>query len=962
MGFRLYQKLTFRFIQVGFYLGNNLTFAAYIKHMQLRFTIVILITLSLLIGHSAYSQSVFKLHGTVKDAGTGFGLRNVSVRMAPLNRTVQTDNKGHFSLEYTGQFDGQLTIELEGYLPLVYTIKAGDVNAPMPLLFEIERDPSSNVRSNTAGTIPTITIDDDGGSDGNQEISSLLSASRDPFISAANFNFGAFRFRMRGYDAEYNSILLNGIAMNDPESGFLVFGEWGGLNDVLRNTDTHFGLESTSFGFGNIGNNTLIDLRASQQRKTMRASYAISNRSYRNRVMATYNTGKLENGWSFSASGSYRWAEAGYIKGTHYRGLSYFLGAEKQLNTNHAIGLTVLGAPTERGRSAGAVQEAYDLVGDNYYNPNWGYQNGEVRNSRISRLNKPMAILRHDWAVSKGVKMTNVLSYQSGVESYKRLDWYNARDPRPDYYKYLPSAGLDDHSAQLLHNAWTRDDKWRQIDWDYMYETNRIKNETITNVNGIPGNTVSGRRSYYILEDSRSDNDIINWNTMLEALINERITLQGGFNYQFYNANYYRLVDDLLGGDFYVDIDKFAERDLAGNFEAAQPDLARPNRVVREGDRFGHDYDMNSRNGGAWIQSVITLPKVDFFAAVSGGLSTFWRTGNVQNGRFPSSSLGDSEKFSFPEYGIKAGVTYKINGQNYIILNGSHMSQAPLVNNSFISPRTRNNANATLVNELIQSVEGGYVMRSPHVKLKATGFLTTIENKINRSAFFNDVDGTFVNFNMEGIGLRNIGVELGAEVRLLTGLKLLGMASIGEYVYTSRPDVIISNDNDTEVKKLAVYQKGYYVENTPQQAYTVGLNYNSPHFWFANINANYARKAYLDMNPYRRTSDVADPELVQPGSATWYRIINQEELPAMFTIDFFGGKSFKLRNTFINLTVGVNNLLNNTGILTGGFEQSRVRYDQLADEGTDAIDISKFPPKYFYAYGTNYFISLGVRI
>jgi hypothetical protein len=51
--------------------------------------------------------------------------------------------------------------------------------------------------------------------------------------------------------------------------------------------------------------------------------------------------------------------------------------------------------------------------------------------------------------------------------------------------------------------------------------------------------------------------------------------------------------------------------------------------------------------------------------------------------------------------------------------------------------------------------------------------------------------------------------------------------------------------------------------------------------------------------------------------------------------------------------VGVNNLLNNTNIVSGGFEQLRFDFQER--------NINKFPVRKFYAYGANYFASVGVR-
>ncbi|HQN56771.1 MAG TPA: TonB-dependent receptor, partial [Saprospiraceae bacterium] len=652
----------------------------------------------------------------------------------------------------------------------------------------------------------------------------------------------------------------------------------------------------------------------------------------------------------------------GYAQGTFYKGISYYLGIEKELNKNHSLGLTIIGAPTQRGKSNGSVQEVYDLTGNNFYNPNWGYQNGEKRNSRIGSTNKPIGILRHDWKLKENISLINLVSYQQGYESNTRLDWYNGRDPRPDYYKYLPSAALDSSAAVLFTEQWKSNSKWNQVDWDYMYEVNRGKNETVNNVDGIEGNNVTGARSYYIVQDQRTDNRIFNYGSILKTQIGQRWTINGGLNYQYYNANYYSLIDDLLGGEFFLDIDKFAERDLSSNPAAAQPNLDKPNHIARKGDRYGFDYDMNVRNYSLWMQHVFVFPHFDYFISGNIGQTINWREGNVKNGRFPDNSLGESARNKFLEYGLKGGVTYKIDGRNYLTVNGGYLSQAPLVNNSFISSRTRNSIVKNLVNEKVATVEGSYNYVAPNFKLRLTGYLTNFYDKSTRTAFFNDVDGTFVNFNMTGIGQQNGGVELGSEIKLNPQWKINAVASVGRFVYANNPTVTISNDNDEEIKQLTVYQKGYRVENCPQEAYSVGLSYNSSKFWFITLNANYARMSFLDMNPYRRTSDIANPELVEPGSPAWYKILHEEEFPAAFTLDLFGGKSWKIKKNYINLNVGVNNLLNNTNIKSGGYEQARVYYKLNSTSENGPIDVSKFPPKYFYAYGINYFISLTFRI
>jgi outer membrane receptor for ferrienterochelin and colicin len=73
---------------------------------------------------------------------------------------------------------------------------------------------------------------------GDQNTSGLLQSSRDVFASAAGFNFSAARFKIRGYNSDQTAILINGMPINDPESGWGEWFIWGGLNDVTRYSET----------------------------------------------------------------------------------------------------------------------------------------------------------------------------------------------------------------------------------------------------------------------------------------------------------------------------------------------------------------------------------------------------------------------------------------------------------------------------------------------------------------------------------------------------------------------------------------------------------------------------------------------------------------------------------------------------------------------------------------------------
>ena len=358
----------------------------------------------------SFSQSIFRIHGELRGPDENV-IPGHKVILAPLDRVTFTDAQGKFNFEFTGYYAVSLVFPDSIHGDYKYDVKPEEINSSLPIIVRLPIPQATGMDPNNSKDIPVIIINsgNDDGLNDNQEISSILSASRDPFVSTANFNLFAFRFRTRGYDNEYHSIFLNGIPMSDPENGNLVFGEWGGLNDVMRNTTLAYGLNASSFTIGKPGSNVFIDTRASQQFKGTRISYAISNRSYRQRIMGTYNTGKLPSGWSFSLSASYRWAEQGYIDGTFYNGISYFAGIEKEINSKHSLGLTVLGSNLQRGKASANTLESYELSGDHYYNPYWGYQDGKKRNSRISDIHKPLAILRHDWSINHKTQLNTSL-------------------------------------------------------------------------------------------------------------------------------------------------------------------------------------------------------------------------------------------------------------------------------------------------------------------------------------------------------------------------------------------------------------------------------------------------------------------------------------------------------------------------------------------------------------------------
>jgi len=885
-------------------------------------------------------------------------------------QSARTDADGYFEMVIVnGGKSLLLTISREGYDRFEKEVQlagSGTVNVGSLGLKPGER------AEDVAGEdlIPTVVLSDDNSSGGAQNVSGVLTASRDIFVNTAAFTLSQGRFRIRGYDNSYSTVFLNGLPFNDLETGGVFWSEWGGLNDVTRNRTNLVGLQPTAFGFGSVGGASDLDLRASRQRKQLRVSYAVANTLYRNRLMATWSSGQLSSGWSFSVSASRRWAQEGYVPGTFFDGTSYFAAAEKEINKKHSVGVVLMGAPSISGRATSSVQEMNELAGTNFYNPNWGYQNGEKRNARVRNTHQPISMLRHDWKLSEKINVSTSAGYQFGRDGDTALDWYDAQDPRPDYYRRLPSF-IENEQAAQVEELLRSSEAARQLNWDEFYRVNRNSIMTIENADGIAGNNVTGKRSQYVIEERRADVRRALFSTVVEAFLSPRMAVHGGFNYQHQKISNFKVLDDLLGGDFYVDVDKFAEFDSTGNTLFISNDVNVPNRLVRQGDRFGYDFDYNIRQANTWGQLEYSLPRFDFFVGAQMTNTAFWRFGNVANGKFPESSAGSSERARFLDFSFKGGATWKIDGRNYVFVNGGLINRAPNVRDAFVSPRTRHQMVNNLKSERMTSIEGGYLLKAPALKARAVAYYTLFENQISNRSFYLDNaiitnDGTrggFVNYVMNGIATEHRGVELAAEVKITPTLSATAVAALGQFVYANRPNVTVYLDNVAqELSERTVYIKNYYVAGTPQTAYSAGFSYNSPRFWFLNVNLNYFDNAWVDIYPERRTvealSYVDDPTIVQevvtPGSPLWRSILEQEKFPAAFTVNLFGGKSWKIDDTFIYLNIGINNLLDKQDFITGGFEQARFDFETK--------DVDRFPSRYFYSFGRTYFVNLAVRI
>ena len=1074
----------------------------------------VFLTFVALVGATAQTRLVGRLVSVEQQA-----IEGATVTLANQGITTTTNDEGKFSLTYLEASDEEVIVEAYGYVSDILLVQLVENQLTDLGDITLQTDISIEMKEEVVLNLSEMDLNDDEGK--SQSMASASSASQDVFNATISYAWSNARYRGRGYEQIYEQNYIEGISFNSAERGQFNFSAMGGLNDATRYREVVEGIEASNFTFGSWGKSTNYMQSATNYAQGWKVSLAGTNRNYKGAARATYSTGLMENGWAFTAQLAWRYTPYIDIKGQIGEGISYssvgyFFTAEKQWDKDKRLSLITFGAPTRRGQSSALTQETYNLTnqynktswGHNNYNPYWGYQDGKVRNSRIVHSYDPTVIASFDWKINEENFLKAGIGYHYSMYSNSAITFYNATDPRPDYYRNLPSflwdgqignngdwiyesldgdqlgnkisthygeigPSIDVNTYNTLVDLWTsRDDKATQIDWDALYAAN--------NANNVNNPTGSAR---YIVE--RRHNDIqegmINLNYRNTAVDN--MTLTAGLEVKASQGIHYKTVDDLLGGNQWIDVDPFAERDikeLATNIGLTQADIANvkqndlrnPNAAVKDHGRFGYDYRINMMNAKLWAQNEWKWNSVDFYYGLQLTYSSIQRTTDMLNGRawylaklnpdnawyylsnaaqdvlnatdystLPTRLVGTAHHFIDPA--VKVGATYKIDGRNQIKVNAMAETKAPLGRDAYISPRVHDRAIETIYRHdyagyyanlygtsalaeyfgASQKIAGGdltYSFNYPIVRGRVTAFYTQFWNGTELNGYYDDEARTFVNQSLTGINRRHMGVEAAAAVKLGTYFTLTGVLSVGDYRYTSNALAITSAENgmaladesDRAPEDLnqgpifelrdSVLIKGLRVATGPQVNASLKLSFFHPKMWFADITVNYFDWNFLDYAPARRMQGLftgvradgshvngsyIDPEINaiakdEAGNAMYDKygvpVLNypyslhsmQESLVDgnvlnRFLVDVSIGKLIYLPNRqSISINLTVNNLLNNTHFKTGGYQQARLPRQTKQGLTNDKIvsvispNAWKFPAKYYYAWGTNFYLNI----
>lgn len=904
--------------------------------------------------------------GTVVDAGTGAPVSGATISIQDQGITVTTGPAGDFRISTALPGEAVLTVSAPGYAAGATQLRLYNdqsVNAGNVIL--VSDDDNEFVvfteDNNNELLFDESMLEDEEGN--GQNVTALTGASDNIYYKFTRYGYSPLYSNYRGVGSRYQETYINSLPMNDLIRGGFSFSQLGGMTSrAFRNNTSTIGLGASAYGFGGISGsqnfNTITDTYA----PGFNGSLSYTNSNYNYRAMATYSSGLTDNGFALTISAIGRYSKEGVVPGTFYNSGGLFVSLEKVFDKKNSLTMTLWGAPTQYANGKATVQEVYDLVGDNLYNPTWGWQSGKKRSDNIREKFDPTAMLT--W-LHKGEKTTLTTSAAFRWTSFARtrLNYYKANDPKPDYYKNLPSYfiygqdtpewGLYDYYTNLWEN---NIGGIQQIDWDAMYMANHLNN--IQN-QSLPADQKKGSSYIQQMEHSKQFNFIVG--STLNHRFTDNITFQAGLNFNYTRSSDYMTIKDLLGGEFWVDVDPFSDRDMydpSANTDILQNDLDHPNRKVVKGDRFGYDYNIHAMKLQAWVQNQHKYAHWDINYGASFSWEEFYRFGHMRNGRAPENSLGKSKTLDFEDFAVKAGVTYKLDGRNFFTVQAQYSTDAPLISDVYISPRIKDTTIKDPKSQKTISVDAQYNWNYRRFRGSIGAYFINMDDAVERMGFYDESLNTFCNFALNGVKRQYKGIELGMAYKILPSLTASFAGTYAKFQYKNNPMGMRSVENglyaDTE---QTVYLKNYTCTSTPQLAFNIALDWQAPKMFFVNVNASYLADYYVKL-AYPFHEQMPGMWTVAWSQQEAQQIIDayadQPKLDNQWVLNASVGKIIYINSKLsLNLNLSVSNILNNKDLVINAFQQSRV--------DTKRYNVNAFPTKLQYAQGIKVYFNVGVR-
>ncbi|MEE2931107.1 MAG: carboxypeptidase-like regulatory domain-containing protein [Bacteroidota bacterium] len=912
--------------------------------------------IGIIIFFSSFAYAQTEIRGTVKDASTGELLIGATVVYGK-GQGVSTDLDGNFSfLIQPGTRN--LTVSYVGYKATNKLIEIPDQRTPIIVDFKLETKLLSEVQvvadiaidRETPVAFSTVSVKKINEELASQDIPMLLNSTPGVYATQSGGGDGDARITIRGFNQRNVAVMIDGIPVNDMENGWVYWSNWFGLDAVTSNIQVQRGLGASKIAIPSVGGTMNILTKGTGNKKAGILKQEIGSFG-KLRTTVGYNSGRLQNGWGYTVAGSYKQGD-GFVDQTWTNGYFYYAKIQKELG-NHILSLSVMGAPQKHGqRSEQSDIMTYDLdiarelgddsplggwtrdpvTGDTVFinrtinkgithNKHWSDldrwrldSNGdtihayEILNTRQNYYHKPQFALRDFWTVNDRLQISNIIYASIGNGGGTRLSGADA-------YTY------DSNGRVILQQIYNKNKLYDPNGEEAFYHAYETESETY-------------------LRSSINNHYWYGGLSTLNAKLNDKFTFSGGIDLRYYKGEHYAIVYDLLGGDYIQN-----ENNALSN-----------NTILNEGDKTGYHNDGLVKWVGIFSQLEYSTSRLSYFFNLSASNSAYKRidyfkkkdlvlddttyieglgmldiyTINFdENGnliypvieRVPDTIFHNGKAYTVNSnaaqytqtdwkwmrgYTIKTGANYNLDEKNNVFLNLGRISKAPRFNNVYdYSNKVVND----IQNENIKAVELGYGYRSRLLSINTNIYHTIWENKpVNNKPKIYTQDGDVFSANINGINALHKGIEFDFAFRLTPKITIEGLASLGDWKWTSGDSVVFYDENNNiaiddngDTINIVFDANGVHVGDAAQTQFGLSLRYAPTKSSYIKLRGTSFSNYYSDFEPSSLRGE-------NEGRESW-------KIPAYEIVDLHCGYKLNItKESTLDLRLSVLNLLNKTYI------------------------------------------------
>lgn len=613
----------------------------------------------------------------------------------------------------------------------------------------------------------------------------------------------------------------------------------------------------------------------------------------------------LRDGWSYRYAVRLAGGDDFFVDGVSANIFDLSYGATR-VGRNSTLNIFAMLPCSKRGLRRASVDESYSLVGNKLYNPLWGIDNGEYRNSRVANLLRPEILVAWDYRLTVSTTMHLTADMYYASEGVSSLGWFDAPTPLPDNYRYLPSY-YDDHSdASYVTDAWLRNDKrYTQIDWAGMRHSNSLQPD------GHARYVVESRRE-------RVANGVLTlaFDTKLSGADVEYGVCLGGANYRRY-----KVLDDLLGATHILDLDYYMVDD-ATHYGGTKNNLQSDVLVVTEGDTFGYDYALRRYN--ADIFGSIDWQYGDMRLKVSAdiGSERILRNGYFEKELFRGrGSYGKSQYVKLSSYNFVVAGSYTLDnhifGASVRVARESHD-----MDNLFFNPEYNNRVVADVVAAKRGVAKISYsVMPGTMARLSALLYVSSYKGGCEVVRCFDDLSRIYSNGIVRGVSWLSYGLDIGAEVRWngMFSSNFRGILSSHRYSDDAQLSLYDNRDNSL-IADTDVMIKGCHRGSAELVLYgDMVFRYGG---WTATTSLAWCDGGYVEPSFVPRSERVLSfATSVEEREA----LISQCDLPSATLVNLSLSKRVEVDDDHtLSVMLSVNNLLGGSWV-ANGYESNRIR-------------------------------------